>query len=110
MIIEFSSEIAFMLRFAALIICLLFVFPLMFKQAFIKDKLKTLRLYLLSLGTIIITVNVITMYYILDLIINDVVQKPVNAYLQLINALGHLLLALIIYGIYHLQYKETELT
>jgi hypothetical protein len=108
MILNYSAEIAFLVRTIALVICLLFVFPLMLRQVTVRDNLKKLRIYLLGLGTIIITVNFITMYYILDLILNDIAQKPINSMLQLINAVGHFLLALIIYAIYHSQYKENK--
>jgi len=109
LLVNWSAEISFLLRFTALIISLLFVIPLMFREVKVKNGLRRLRIELLLLGIIIVVINMTTMYYLLLIILHDIPQRNVNVYLQLQNAFSHFLIALLLYGIYHNQYSPKNI-
>jgi len=106
--IQYAAEASLLLRFAALIISAFFVIPLMIQQSKVQNGLRKLRYLLLILGAIIFIINLVTLIYLCQIIIDDIPQRLLNSTLQIMNAVGHLVIALITYMMYHSQYSKEE--
>lgn len=105
-ILSNSAIIALFLRLFSLFISLIFIIPLMVKQAQVKNGLRVFRWLLMGYGILINVSNLLTSYFLFDVISSSVVQKELNSYLQIINAIIFLLASLLGYAMYHYQFTE----
>jgi uncharacterized membrane protein len=103
-LISNSVLISIILRVISCIILLVFCIPLQIKEARVANGLRLLRIQLLAFGLILFHTNLFSLFFLIDAW--GVEQKPLNASLQIINAIAFLSLALIGNRIYRTQYTE----
>lgn len=104
-----GTQISFLIRLISLIICLLFVLPLMVKNSIIKNGLRQFRVIFLLIGLVGIVVNIQTMIFLFDLLINQIPQRVQNASLQLTNAIYEFIRTGLFYSLYRLSFTEDNI-
>lgn len=103
---NYGTIFSLFLRGGAFAICLVFILPLLLRQAGVKNGLRPLRIALLVYGVFTILNNLTSSYLLLDIIQSHVVQKTINLNLQVLNAFFALGYALLGYFMYHFQFTE----
>lgn len=105
-IIEWAAEISAVIRVVSSIIVVFYLLPLQLAQTKVKNGLSKLRWQLLIGGGVIFLTNLISLFFIYDIIVSNTPQKFLNSCLQVVNAVSYLMLSVIAYMIYHQQYTE----
>lgn len=100
----YSIQISIFLRIVSCVLLLFFCIPLQVKEAQVKNGLRKLRFQLLAFGIILFLTN---LFYLGCLwLALDVVQNPINAFLQIVNAVAFLVLSVIGHLMYRTQYTD----
>lgn len=102
----YATDFSIVLRISSCIILLFFCIPLQIKEALVKNGLERLRKQLLIFGLVLFSTNLMTLYFLLVATLQKTPQKPLNASLQIINAVSFLILSIIGHMIYNQQYDE----
>src|SRR5579872_4999923 len=103
-LMHYSVAIAVLLRMISCLLLLFFCIPLQIKEAGVKNGLRLLRIQLLSFGVILFLTNLFSLTLLW--LGWGTPQRPINALLQVVNAIAFLLLAVIGHLMYHQQYSE----
>lgn len=101
---SYSIPAAIILRGLSCILLILFLLPLQIREVHVKNELRTLRFQLLGIGVTLLLTNVFTLVGLLIAFNNP--QQPVNAILQILNAITFLILAILMQKIYQSQYTQ----
>lgn len=100
----YSIPFSIIVRVISCIILALFLIPLQIKEAGVKNGLRVLRIQLLVAGIVLFMTNLFSLGFLF--LAMEVPQKPLNAFLQIINALAFLILAFIAQSVYRTQYTD----
>ena len=100
----YSEPVSVIIRILSLILMLAFCIPLQIKEAGVKNGLRALRIQLLLFGLTLLLTNLFSLGFLW--IIDSSPQRPLNAALQVINALAFLALAVLGHKMYTSQYTE----
>ena len=103
---NYGTVIAIIIRILSSIISLFFCIPLQIKEAKVNNGLKKLRYQLLLFGVLLLIMNTITSLVLTDNFFSNIIQKPFNAFLQIVNSFIFLALALNGLVMYKQQYSE----
>jgi hypothetical protein len=105
-LLQHGSEISLLLRVISVIQILFFVLPLQVKEYAVRNGLISLRQQLLFFGVILFLSNVVSTFFLINVIISVREQQLTNILLQIFNAASFLILSTIGNLIYHSQYSE----
>lgn len=105
-IVTWGIEISILVRILSCVIILFFFLPLQVKEARVQNGLRKLRYQLLAEGLILFLTNVLSLYFLFDIFINNTPQKFINSGLQILNAFAFLTMSIIAFLIYKQQYTE----
>lgn len=106
LILKYGTDLSIVIRLVSFLVVFFFVLPLQISEAGVRNSLRKLRYQLLGIGCIIIIINVLSLYFLFDILIHETVQKEFNVWLQILNALAYLGMAIIGFHIYHQQYTQ----
>ena len=100
---------AVILRLIAIWITLRYVIPLQWKEAGVRNGLIALRRQLLTIGLVATFLNVLSIIFVLvRLFLDREMYMLLSAVLSVINGAGFLLMAVILYKVYHQQYSSEQ--
>ncbi len=105
-IISYGTLVAFILRILSSIQVLVFVTPLQLKEYSVQNGLIPLRRQLLIFGLILFSINIVTTFFLLEILRLEKPQPLINATLQVFNAFGFFAASTIGVKIYNSQYNE----
>lgn len=105
-LITYAPIISLFLRLFSFLITTLFIIPLMVQQAKVKNGLRIFRWLLLLYGVLITISNLLSSFILFNLIQDGLIQRTLNAHLQLINASVFFATSLIGYAMYHYQFNK----
>lgn len=100
----YSIPTSILIRIISCILIGIFLIPLQIKEANVKNGLRILRFQLLAGGIILFLTNIFSLAFLV--LAMDTPQKPLNALLQIINAIAFLVLSWIAMTIYRTQYTD----
>lgn len=103
-LLAYSIPISIIIRIVALLMMLAFCIPLQVKEAQVKNGLRVLRFQLLAFGIILLITNIFSLCFLV--LAYNTPQRPLNASLQILNAIAFYVLALIGHMIYRTQYTD----
>lgn len=105
-VITWGAELSIAIRILGVIMVTLFFLPLQFREAQVKNGLILLRYELLIGGILFMFINLPSLYFLFDIL--DTPQKFTNVLLQILNAVGYLLIAILLVVIYRQQFSEEQ--
>lgn len=100
----YSIPASIVLRLISCLILVVFLIPLQIKEATVQNGLRRLRLLLLAFGVVLLLANIFSLVFLF--LAYSVPQKPLNALLQIINAVTFLVLSVLIRLVYKQQYTD----
>lgn len=101
-----GAQVALFIRILSFLLAFIFIIPLMVKQAKVKNGLRIFRWLLLHYGILINIGNLITMWFLLDVIQSHIMQKLLNSELQIVNATIFFAASFIGFLMYHYQFND----
>lgn len=107
-IVVSGTKIAIVIRLLSVIICLFFTIRLQIREVQVKNGLRKLRVLLLAIGITLFHIHLISLYFLFDIVLSDIPQKSLNAFLQIANSTAFLLVSIFSFMIYHQQYSPAS--
>lgn len=104
LLIQYSIPVSIVVRIISCLMLLFFCIPLQLKELHVRNGLRVLRIQLLAFGIILFLTNVFSLDFLWLALATA--QKPINAFLQLVNAGSFLALSVIGHLMYHSNYSD----
>jgi hypothetical protein len=106
-----GTEGSIIVRALSIAVLMIYVIPLQIRESRVKNGLRKLRIQMLSAGTIILLMNLVTLWITFRGLSKAVDFPPDSEFLQIFNASGFFGISVIFFLIYHQQFspKQKEL-
>lgn len=105
----YGSIIAIVIRLFSCVILLFFMIPLQYKELRVKNGLRKLRIQLLSIGILLLCINIVRITSLIITFLTRSTPDPLAGLLQIINGIFFVIVSLIGLSMYTSQYSEENI-